>query len=66
MNSVGINKNVGDYVNKVSTNNFFKGALLMLGVAFTVSTVINNWYAIREHRENIKAAKERAKNGAKN
>lgn len=66
MNNAGFDRNVGNYVNKVSTNNFFKGALLVLGVAFTVSTVVNNWYAIREHRENIKAAKERAKNGAKN
>lgn len=63
MDGKDINKNIGDYVSKVSANNYFKGALLLLGVAFTVSTVVNNWYSISQHRARMKAEREAAKNG---
>lgn len=61
MNGTEISKGIGGVVNKITANHLFKGALVVLGIAFTVSTVINNSYSIRWHKMNIKEREEEMK-----
>ena len=59
MSEAQISKGIGGVVNKITANGLFKGALVILGIAFTVSTVINNSYSIRWHKMNIREKEEK-------
>jgi len=61
MNGIEIEKSIGGVVNKITANHLFKGVIVVLGIAFTVSTVINNSYSIRWHKMNIREREEKIK-----
>lgn len=52
--------NISPYAKKITTNRIFQASLVVLGAAFTVSTIVNNYYAIRWNKMRTKMEQGKA------
>lgn len=52
-------RNINAYAKKITTNQLFQATLVVLGVAFTISTISNNYYSILWNRMGIRVEEER-------
>jgi hypothetical protein len=52
-------KNINAYAKKITTNQLFQATLVVLGVAFTISTISNNYYSIRWNRMRARMEEEK-------
>lgn len=52
-------RDIGRYAKKVTTNKVVQATIVVLGVAFTLSTIVSNYHFIKLNRMRIKLEEER-------
>lgn len=51
-------RNINAYAKKITTNQVFQAALVVLGVTFTISTLVNNYHSIRLNKMKLRMAEK--------
>lgn len=55
---------INNYAKKITTNQLFQATLVILGVIFTASTIINNHYSIKLNKARIREEEAKLKNNS--